>query len=187
MATELNTYLHDWIFIHLNFKLEGWIFKIQLCSLSLEIYVHGFLPLKCCDIFDNCYSTQESGWTKKTYIFSLSIFVAKNRRSFQTSLQIHGLNTRRKFNFYCPQTKLTVHQKGPYCFGIKLFNCLPLKIKELVHDFKLFRMALKAFIHSKSFYTVQEYFDYTNELWFYSCKYRSYMNEIYCTSIMLSF
>jgi hypothetical protein len=96
-------------------------------------------------------------------IFSLLTFVAKNSGSFQTSLQIHGLNTRRKFKFYCPQTKLTVHQRGPYCFGVKLFNCLPLKIKELVHDFKLFSTALKALIHCKS-YTVQEYFDYINEL-----------------------
>jgi hypothetical protein len=98
------------------------------------------------------------------YIFPLLIFVAKNRGSFQTSLQIHGLNTRRNFNFYCPQTNLTVHQRGPYCFGIKLFNCLPLKIKELSHDFKSFRTALNTFIHSKSFYTLEEYFDHINEL-----------------------
>jgi hypothetical protein len=79
------------------------------------------------------------------------------------SSQMHGLNIRRNLDFYCPQTNLTAHQRGPYCYGIKLFNCLPVKIKELAHDIKLFGMALKTFIHSKSFYTLDEYFDCINE------------------------
>jgi hypothetical protein len=52
----------------------------------------------------------------------------------------------------CENSEEALHQRDPYCFGIKLFNCLPLKIKELAHDIKLFRTALKIFIHSKSFY-----------------------------------
>jgi hypothetical protein len=97
------------------------------------------------------------------YIFSLLIYVANNRGLFQMSLQRQGLNTRHNIDFYCPQTNLTLHQRGPYCFGIKLFNSLPLKIKELAHDIKLFRTALKTFIYSKSFYTLDEYFDCINE------------------------
>ncbi|PNF20902.1 hypothetical protein B7P43_G11183 [Cryptotermes secundus] len=97
------------------------------------------------------------------YIFSLLIFVVNNKGLFHTSTQIHGLNTRRGLDLYCPQTNLTVHQKGPYCYGIKLFNCLPLKIKEVVHDNKVFRVALNAFLHSKSFYTLDEYFGCINE------------------------
>jgi hypothetical protein len=60
---------------------------------------------------------------------------------------------------YCPQTNLTISQRGPYYFGIKLFNHLPLNIKELAHSIKLFRVALSAFLHSKSFYTLDEYFN----------------------------
>jgi hypothetical protein len=92
------------------------------------------------------------------YIFSLLIFVANNKGLFHTSSQIQGLNTRRGLDLYCPQSNLTVHQKGPYCYGMKHFNCLPLKIKESVHDIKLFRVTLNAFLHSKSFYTLDEYF-----------------------------
>jgi hypothetical protein len=36
---------------------------------------------------------------------------------------------------------------------------LPLKIKEMAYDIKQFRAALKAFLHSKSFYTLDEYFN----------------------------
>jgi hypothetical protein len=59
---------------------------------------------------------------------------------------------RRNFDLYRPQTNLTIYQRGPFYFGIKLFNHLPLKIKELAHDIKQFRPALKAFLHAKSFY-----------------------------------
>jgi hypothetical protein len=52
-TVQVNIYLHDWIFTHLNFKLKGRIFKIQLCcSLSLKIYVHGFVSLIFCDMFN---------------------------------------------------------------------------------------------------------------------------------------
>jgi hypothetical protein len=43
-------------------------------------------------------------------------------------------------------------------FGIKLFNHLPSNIKELAHNIKQFTVALSAFLHSKSFYTLEEYF-----------------------------
>jgi hypothetical protein len=78
---------------------------------------------------------------------------------YHKSSQIHGLNMRRNFDLYRPRTNLTIYQRGPYYFGIKLFNHLPLKIKELAYDIKQFRAALKAFLHSKSFYTLDEYYN----------------------------
>jgi hypothetical protein len=65
---------------------------------------------------------------------------------------------RSNFELYCPQANLTIYQRGPSSFGIGLFNNLPLKIKELAYDIKQFRVALNAFLHSKSYYTLDEYF-----------------------------
>jgi hypothetical protein len=62
-------------------------------------------------------------------------------------------------DLYHPQANLTIYQRGPYYFGIKLFNYLLLKIKEVAYDIKQFRMALNAFLHSKSYYTLDEYFN----------------------------
>jgi hypothetical protein len=73
--------------------------------------------------------------------------------------QIHGLNTRHNFDLYRPQTNLTTYQRGPYYFGIKCFNHLPLNIKELIHNIKQFKVALRAFLHTKSYYTLDEYFN----------------------------
>ena len=93
------------------------------------------------------------------YIFSLLMFVANNMGLYHKSTQIHGLKMRRNFDLYCPQANLTTYQKGPYYFGIKLFNHLPLKIKELVCDIKQFKTALHALLHRKSYYTLDEYFN----------------------------
>jgi hypothetical protein len=67
-------------------------------------------------------------------IFSLLIFVVNNKGLYSTASQIHGLNTRHKFNLYHPQANLTIYQTGPYYFGTKLFNHLPLNIKDLARN-----------------------------------------------------
>jgi hypothetical protein len=45
-----------------------------------------------------------------------------------------------------------------YYFGTKLFNHLPSNIKELACRIKRFRVTLSAFLHTKYFYTLDEYF-----------------------------
>jgi hypothetical protein len=92
-------------------------------------------------------------------MFSSLMFVANNMDLYHTTLQIHGLNARRNLDLYRPQTNLTTYQRGPYYFGIKLFNHLPLNITELIHNIKHFKVALRAFLHTKSYYTSDEYFN----------------------------
>jgi hypothetical protein len=79
------------------------------------------------------------------YIFSSLMFVVNNMDLYHTTSQILGLNTRHNLELYCPQTNLTIYQRGPYYFGIKLFNHLPLSIKELAQDTKQFSKALNSF------------------------------------------
>jgi len=68
----------------------------------------------------------------------------------------------------CPQHKLKLFQKGVLFSGIETYNHLPLTIKELSYDVKWFRWALKRFIHSNSFYSLEEYFD-SNWKWVMLC------------------
>jgi hypothetical protein len=49
----------------------------------------------------------------------------------------------------------------PYYFDIKVFNNLLTDIKKLSHSVKQFSLALKKFLHSTSFYTIDEYFSST--------------------------
>jgi hypothetical protein len=80
------------------------------------------------------------------YVFSLLLFVLKKREQFKFNSEIHSINTRYNNNFHYPICNLTVFQKGTCYFGIRVFNNLPSSIKDLAHDTKPFRFALKRFI-----------------------------------------
>jgi hypothetical protein len=54
-------------------------------------------------------------------------------------------------------SNLSVYQKGVHFTGIKVFNRLPVAIKQLSHDLKQFKRALKGFLYLHSFYSLDEY------------------------------
>jgi hypothetical protein len=71
------------------------------------------------------------------------MFVVQNKNSFLTNNEHHNLDTRRRNNLYLPQAKLTIYQKGAYYSGIKIFNNLPLEIKNVADNHKKFKIFLK--------------------------------------------
>jgi hypothetical protein len=94
------------------------------------------------------------------YIFSILLFVVKNRGLFKTNSDVHKFNTRTSYDLHLPTAKLTVFQKGVYCSGIKIYNHLPLHLKQLSYDIKKFKPALKRFLLTNSFYTLEEYYSW---------------------------
>jgi hypothetical protein len=112
--------------------------------------------------------TRVGNYLKKTkilplhsqYIFSLLIYVIKNKHLFNTNYQIHSVHTRFKTNLHPPIANVTVFQKGMYYCGIKIFNNLTHNIKDLVNEIKLSRLALKRSLLANSFYNSEEYFNY---------------------------
>ena len=48
--------------------------------------------------------------------------------------------------------------------GMKLYNQLPSNIKQFSNNNSKFKMALKRFLLTKSFYTLEEYFNWNNAL-----------------------
>jgi hypothetical protein len=55
---------------------------------------------------------------------------------------------------------MTIFQKGAYYEGIKVFNGLPVEIKELSYNPKEFKLQLKKYLLLHSFYTLEEYFEF---------------------------
>jgi hypothetical protein len=82
---------------------------------------------------------------KSQYILSVLLFVVKNKNLFTTNQEIHNINTRCNINLHPPTCNLTLFQKGVQFSGIKLFNHLPPKIKNLSNEINLFKPALKDF------------------------------------------
>ena len=63
-------------------------------------------------------------------VFSLLIFLNKNKSQFTPNSEIHNYATRQEINFHLPQVNLTKCQKGIGYLGIKIFNKLPQYLKE---------------------------------------------------------
>jgi len=77
---------------------------------------------------------------------------------FKSISVLHSINTRLCSELHLPSAHLFKVQKGVYHSGIKVFNCLPPRIKSLSSDMRKFKSALKRFLLEGSFYTSQEYF-----------------------------
>jgi hypothetical protein len=109
-----------------NSSFSTQIFRIQKRIITI---MSGLRPR------DSCRETfKDWGFLplQSQYIFSLLTSVVNNMGFYHSTSQIHGFNKRHNFDLYCPQTNLSICQRGPYYFGIKLS-----------HNAKQFRMALR--------------------------------------------
>jgi len=93
------------------------------------------------------------------YILSLLILVVDNKNLFYVNSEIHSINTRQNSNLHQPQANLTLYQKGAYYSGIKVFNNLSPNIRNLSCDAKRFKSEVGKYLHLKSFYTIEEYYN----------------------------
>ena len=91
-------------------------------------------------------------------IFSILLFVVKNKNLFQLNSQIHNLHTRSNDNLHLLSTSLTLVQRGAAYSGSKIYNHLPTQIKQLSTNVVLFKTALKKFLLHYVFYSIDEYY-----------------------------
>jgi len=94
------------------------------------------------------------------YLLSLQLFVAEHIDYFRFNSEIHGFNTKNKYNLHLPPTKLTIYQREPYYSGIKAFNNLPIYIKNLLQTKNQFKRALKEFLHTHSYYSLNDFYNH---------------------------
>jgi len=73
-------------------------------------------------------------------------------------IQIHGIHTRHSDNLHLPQTGLTLVQKGVAYSGCKIYNHLPLHIKNISNNVPLFKSILKKLLLRYVFYSIDEYY-----------------------------
>ena len=129
------------------FKIQKRMIRIITLSRMRDLCRELFKKLKILPLYSQ-------------YIFSISVFVIKNKHLFYTNNQIHSIHTRFKTNLHPPTANLTKLQKGMYYSAIKIFNSLPHNIKDLANETVPFRNALKRFLLINSFYNSKEYFNY---------------------------
>ena len=69
-------------------------------------------------------------------------------------------NTRKKHDLHTQHCNTVLYQRSVINMGIKLFNKLPIQIKQL-DNFKSFKREVKTFLVHNSFYTIDEFFALT--------------------------
>ena len=163
-VSNLKTIYFSYIHSNITYSIIFWgnsinsdeVFKLQ--KRAIRIITNACSRTSCCNLFKelNILPLQSQ------YILSLAVYVAKNKEDFISNLDVHSINTRHKSSLHPPLLRLTKSQRGVYYAGIKIYNCLPLKIKELSGKIKLFKKSLKKFLLHGSFYTMEEYLDWTS-------------------------
>jgi hypothetical protein len=71
------------------------------------------------------------------YMFSLLMYVVKNKQLFTKNWEIHSHNTRTTNNLHIPAVNTTKYKKGAYYMGSKIFNQLPNYIKNIANKVRL--------------------------------------------------
>jgi len=132
---------------HKIFKIQERVIRIITSSRMRESCREVFKKLELLPLYSQ-------------YIFSISIFVMKNKHFSYTNNQIQLIHTRFKTNLHPPTANLTKFQKGAYYSAINLFSNLLHNIKDLANKIVPFQNALKRFLLINSFYNSKEYFNY---------------------------
>ena len=65
-----------------------------------------------------------------------NLFRKLQNRIFLSNNENHNLDVKQRNNLYIPQANLTSYQEGAYYLGIKIFNNLPLEIKNVAGNKK---------------------------------------------------
>jgi hypothetical protein len=96
------------------------------------------------------------------YIFPLLLFVVLNRGYFAPNSLYRNFNTRHKNDLLLPHVSLTMYQRGVFYSGINIFNALPTTIKNTSGNPKKFKVTLKHYLLTHSFYNLDGFFSEQN-------------------------
>jgi hypothetical protein len=156
--------------------VKEWIWRCRLHSIGSR-----WNPLVGSKGHENKHSDCINGCAKKwlavlmfcsqtlpsQYLFSLLVFVAKNRHLFLSNSDIHDKNMRQNCNLHLPITNLTLVQKGVPYSRSRIYNHFPTHIKTLSNDLEHFKSKLKSFFIRHTFYILKEFYQLTFKwLWF---------------------
>jgi len=92
------------------------------------------------------------------------MFVVNNRNLFLDNEDLYSIKTRNSYNLHSPLCHLTKYQKGVHYARIRVFSQLPTSIKRVVNETKVFKKLLKKFLMDNSFYSIDEFFNFKEEV-----------------------
>jgi len=91
-------------------------------------------------------------------ILSLMNFIIKNQGIFPTNKSTHSINTRNKHHLHRPNACPPCFKKKYSLCWHKSFNSLPPSVTVLKNELAKFKATLRKYLHTHSFYSLDEFF-----------------------------
>jgi hypothetical protein len=135
--------------------LSGSIFKIK--KRIVRIITNAGRCDSCCQLYKQLQILP----LPSQYIFSLLVFVNKNRSLFLSNSEIHDKSTHFNLILHLPSTNLTLVLKGVLYSGSKIYNHLQLNTKMLSKDVMQFKSTLRSYLIEHTLYSLDEYYQLT--------------------------
>lgn len=89
-------------------------------------------------------------------IFHCLLYVRKNITLFQRNLDVHTYSTRTRNDLHIDRKNKTISLRNLHCLGIRLYNKIPIDIKESKTTI-LFKKKVKKLLLQKCFYSIEEF------------------------------
>jgi hypothetical protein len=128
------------------FQMQKKIFQIMMGCRRLSSCRNLFKNLKILPLMSQ-------------YTLSITMFIIKHKHQFTVNSEIHNINTRQHSNLHEPAPNVTRFKHGIYYSGVKIYNNLPLHIKQLADKPRTFVLKLKNFLYFHSYY-LEEFFQH---------------------------
>jgi hypothetical protein len=93
----------------------------------------------------------------RLYIYSILMFVVRNRNFYHTNNNIHQINTRQFGMLHMPSVRLSSIKRGVLYSSVMVFNNLPQNLRKMGDNVKIFKRMLKCFLTANAFYSMDEY------------------------------
>jgi hypothetical protein len=121
-------------------------------------------------------------------VYSVMCFFTGDQEKFQTKSSVYNINIRNKHHFHRPVTNLSCLKKDVSYSGIRIFNGLPQSITNLKNEKTHFKVALKKLLNAHSFYSVDEFFTCTDDMyyWLYDCLNVSFTVIFLCVCMFMT-
>jgi len=99
---------------------------------------------------------------RSQYMYSLLCFFISYPDEFMLVSDMHRIFTRQITGLYQPTSRSSISQRVIINMGNKVYNVLPPFLKKASDISRTFKALLKKFLHSNSFYTLDECFIYSS-------------------------
>lgn len=112
------------------------------------------------------------------------LYIVYNMHYLQTNSSVHEINTGYKNKLHVPSVRLSTKQKGTTYSAFKILNMLPTRISVLKNGKIVFKPALRKYLFTPVFYSVEEFLSNDKLLFMF----RSFFNLLIssCSSFILT-